>query len=163
MSFGSGGFGGFGSNSNNNTQSTFGGFGSNNNNANNSGGKHTLLFSACSARPRETIDTSRRSMSAAPCTSNMSNLPSASSGFGSSTNTGGSIFGGANNNNTGGGLFGSNNNNANTTSPFGGGGMSKFCASLSRHPSDFVRPSWICAPRSMFLLRVLYFQAIRRA
>ncbi|KAF2449540.1 hypothetical protein P171DRAFT_427737 [Karstenula rhodostoma CBS 690.94] len=43
-----------------------------------------------------------------------------SSGFGSNTNTGGSIFGGANNN-TGGGLFGSNNN-ASTTSPFGGGG-----------------------------------------
>ncbi|KAF1946052.1 hypothetical protein EJ02DRAFT_336826 [Clathrospora elynae] len=52
------------------------------------------------------------------------------SGFGSTANTGTSLFG-ANSNTMGSTMFGSSNNTS-TSSPFGSGGMSKACALLSR-------------------------------
>jgi len=134
MSFGSGGFGGFGSNNNN--QSTFGGFGSNNNN-NTSGGKFAFSSQAGSATlpPRPNRNTTPPPKYAAPRLSNLSNSPSAFSGFGSNNNSGG-IFG-SGNNNTGGSLFGNNSSN----SAFGSGGTSKFCAADSRRQSNFLASS----------------------
>jgi hypothetical protein len=117
MAFGSGAFGGGGFGSNNNQQSSgFGGFGANNTNSNtNTGGKSHLLFSNATARATSTC--------AAGFSTTVSNL-SATTGFGSSANTGTSIFGANNNNNnnsnTGSGMFGGNSN----STPFGGGGTS---------------------------------------
>jgi hypothetical protein len=115
MAFGSGAFGGGGFGSNNNQQSSgFGGFGANNTNNNtNTGGKSHLLFSNATARATSTC--------AAGFSTTVSNL-SATTGFGSSANTGTSIFGANNNNNsnTGSGMFGGNSN----STPFGGGGTS---------------------------------------
>ncbi|KAF2104111.1 hypothetical protein NA57DRAFT_50958 [Rhizodiscina lignyota] len=109
---GFGGFGGFGSNNNNNNNNSnqqssgFGGFGSNNNNTSNAGELQSSF-----SREEHVLDAPASPLRS-PSNSVLRNFAIAGFGsgsFGSSTNTGGGLFGG----NTGGGFgtggFGSNN------------------------------------------------------